>query len=120
MFWYSPPIFIAQDDEEDDDGSSTARSVSDGSADADVEDEMETPKASKLMGKKKATNLKTQLGGVLGVDSSAVPDQAAVGVSDSDQPEPLVVLPPSSFTAENKSEWAGSYVDATKIHLFVK
>ncbi|KAJ2920428.1 hypothetical protein H1R20_g16665, partial [Candolleomyces eurysporus] len=70
------------------------------------------------MGKKKAANLKTQLGGKLGVNTSEEPGQySASGVP----PTPIITLPSSAFTLENKLEWASSYVDGNgKTHLFVK
>ncbi|RXW19798.1 hypothetical protein EST38_g6061 [Candolleomyces aberdarensis] len=112
---------VGDSDDEDDDSSSTAHSVSEATdyADADIEeDDTETPKASKIMGKKRAANLKTQLGGKLGVNSSEEPGQYSVaGVP----PAPIITLPSSAFTLENKLEWASSYVDGNgKTHLFVK
>ncbi|RXW16846.1 hypothetical protein EST38_g9007 [Candolleomyces aberdarensis] len=98
---------VADSDEEDDGSSSTARSVSDGTdaADADVEDDdLETPKASKTMGKKKAMNLKTQLGGRLGISDVEESVEAA-------PPASFVTLPSSAFTLDNKAEWADSSVD---------
>ncbi|KAJ2924232.1 hypothetical protein H1R20_g12862, partial [Candolleomyces eurysporus] len=117
-----PAEVVAESDEEDDDSSSTtARSVSEATecADADIEDDgMETPKASKIMGKKKAMNLKTQLGGKLGINSSEEPGQSSVSGPPA---APIITLPSSSFTLENKAEWADSYVDRNgKTHLFVK
>ncbi|KAJ2921955.1 hypothetical protein H1R20_g15137, partial [Candolleomyces eurysporus] len=103
----APAAIIACDSDDEDSRSITAISVtasSDSAGDGDVEDgDLETPKASKLMGKSKAAmNLKTQLGGTVGVNS--IPDGNAVARLSSN----IAILPSSDFTLENKSNWAGS------------
>ncbi|KAJ2915574.1 hypothetical protein MD484_g4826, partial [Candolleomyces efflorescens] len=92
-------------------------------AEDDADDE-ETPKASKIMSKgkgkmkvsKQAGNLKTQLGGIVGVDCF----EEALEKPPSAFP-PVIQLPSSAFTLENKAQWAGSLVDDnSKVMLYVK
>ncbi|KAJ2934230.1 hypothetical protein H1R20_g2862, partial [Candolleomyces eurysporus] len=110
------PDSLQQDDDDEDNSSSTTRSVSDTTEamDADIEDDVETPKPTQAAGKKKATNLKTQLGGRLGTNVFDAHADADHGTT------PIVTLPSSDFTRENKEKWASSYVDGNKTHLFVK
>ncbi|KAJ2934227.1 hypothetical protein H1R20_g2867, partial [Candolleomyces eurysporus] len=111
-------------DSDDEDSSSVADLSVTGSADSagdgDIEDEdQETPKASKVTGKKKAGNLKTQLGGKLGVN--LVGDDTVFGsAAPAAKAAPIGLLPSADFTLENKASWAGSWVEGHKTHLFVK
>ncbi|KAJ2924205.1 hypothetical protein H1R20_g12886, partial [Candolleomyces eurysporus] len=109
---------VGDSDEEDDSGTASSISESTEAGDADVEDDGETPKASKMLGKKKATNLKTQLGGKLGVNAA---DELPQPSQSDPATAPIITLPSSAFTLENKAQWADSYVDSSlKTVLIVK
>lgn len=119
------PIVVDSDEE---------GTLSDG-AEGDVDEDLETPKASQLnarpkrntgdvkakaesKGKRKAGNLKTELGGEIG--SSSVDDVFAANQAGPPEKENVAFIPSSDFTVENKDKWAGSFVEASKTHLFVK
>jgi hypothetical protein len=126
----SQPIVVDLDEDEEE----TACD----STEDDVDDDLETPKASQLnarskkdaadleykadpKGKKKGGNLKMELGGEIGGDAEDDVFAANGGTLAGKSGDAVVVsLPSSEFTVENKDKWAGSYVEMSKTHLFVK
>ncbi|KAJ2911683.1 hypothetical protein MD484_g8732, partial [Candolleomyces efflorescens] len=126
-----PKASVANSDDEDgsvsDSGTLNSSTAAGGTPEVvevdELEDDLETPKASKINPKGKGKpnrsggNLKTALGGTIGVDAGDVDRPAADSALNTSL---IVTIPSSAFTLENKDQWADSCVEQTKTYLFVK
>jgi hypothetical protein len=118
-----PIDLILSQDDEDTLSSNASNVATNNDVDAEEEeDDMETPKASKINGKKKAGNLKTELGGEVGISNLDNDVFASgTGLLAGIEEIPISSLPSSKFTLNNKDKWAGTWLDdQQKTYLYVK